>query len=184
MALLKDVEPDIIFRHIVWSVLFVAAVAYYINLDILPNVEAYKDQVRFTRVTQGILDSTKAVRDNAQAKIDAFSGQNYEQIKVFSGTISESMILKSLPKGFLRVNVKKIKEELIQQEQLKKQFYAIKGEVGINNLALIFDIIPKLQDKSISAILELPFVIQKTNKGNLAFEVRIAITQSTYKRLK
>lgn len=182
MALLKEVEPDIIFRHIVWSVLFVAAVAYYINIDIIPNITAYKEQVRFTRVTQNVLDSTKAVRDNAQAKINAFSGENYEQIKVFSGVISESTILKSLPKGFLRINVKKIKEELIPQDQLKKQFYAINGEVGINNLALIFDIIPKLHGKNISAILELPFVIQKTKKGNLAFEVRIAITQSTYKR--
>ena len=62
MAILKDVEPDIIFRHIVWSVLFIAAVAYYINVDIMPNVDSYKEQVRFTRVTQDVLASTKAVR--------------------------------------------------------------------------------------------------------------------------
>ena len=73
-------------------------------------------------------------------------------------------------------------EELIPQDQLKKQFYAITGEVGINNLALILDIVPKLHAKNISAILELPFVVQKTKKGNLSFELRIAITQSTYKR--
>lgn len=180
MAILKDVEPDIIFRHIVWSVLFVAAVAYYVNIEIMPNVAAYKEQVRFTRVTQSVLASTKAVRDNAQEKINAFSGENYEQIKVFTGVINEAMIRKNLPKGFLRINVKKTKEEMISEEQLKKQFYVISGEVGINNLALIFDIIPKLHDKSISAILELPFIIQKTKKGNLAFEMSIAITQSTY----
>lgn len=182
MAILKDVEPDIIFRHIVWSVLFIAAVAYYINVDIMPNVDSYKEQVRFTRVTQDVLASTKAVRDNAQAKINAFSGANHEKIKVFNGVINESVIRKNLPKGFLRINVKKMGEEIIPQDQLKKQFYAITGEVGINNLALILDIVPKLHAKNISAILELPFVVQKTKKGNLSFELRIAITQSTYKR--
>ncbi len=182
MAILKDVEPDVIFRHLVWSVLFVAAVAYYINMYIMPNVEAYKEQVRFTRVTQSVLASTKAVRDNAQATINAFSGSNYDQIKVFSSAINEAIIRKNLPKGFLRINVKKIHEELIPQDQLKKQYYAISGEVGINNLKLILDIVPKLHEKNVSAILELPFIVQKTAKGNLAFELRIAITQSTYKR--
>lgn len=182
MAILKDVEPDIIFRHLVWSVLFVAAVAYYINMYIMPNVAAYKEQVRFTRVTQSVLDSTRAIHESAKTKIDAFSGENYDQIKVFSGTINESVIRKNLPKGFIKINVKKTNEELIPQDQLKKQYYAISGEVGVNNLALILDIVPKLHEKNVSAILELPFVIQTTKKGNLAFEIRIAITQSTYKR--
>lgn len=182
MAILKDVEPDIIFRHIVWSVLFVVAVVYYINVDIMPHVETYKEQVRFTRVTQDVLANTRAVRDNAQAKIDAFSGKNREKIKVFNGVINEAVIRKNLPKGFLRINVKKTGEDLIPKDQLKQQFYMITGEVGINNLSLILDIIPKLHANNMSAILELPFVVQKTKKGNLSFELHLAITQSTYKR--
>lgn len=181
MILFKDAEPDVIFRHIVWSVLFVSAVAYYINIDIMPNVETYKEQVRFTRVTQNVLDSAKAVRDSMQKKIYAFSDGNYEKIKTFNGVINESIIRKNLPKGFLRINVKKTDEKLIPQEQLKKQFYVIAGEVRINNLSLILDIVSNLRTKNISATLELPFVVQKTKKGNLSFELNIAITQSTYK---
>ncbi len=182
MALFKDVEPDVIFRHLVWSVLFVSAVAYYINVYILPHIESYKEQVRFTRVTREVLENTKAINTNAQSRVNAFSNSNYEKLKVFGGNINESVIRKNLPKGFLRLNVKKLREEVIPKDQLKKQFYSISGEVGINNLTLILDIVPTLHKKNMSAILELPLSLKKTPKGNLAFSIQIAITQSTYTR--
>ncbi len=182
MIFLKDTEPDIIFRHFIWSVLFIAAVAYYINTYILPNVEDYKEQVRFTRVTSEVLENTKAINLNAQSQVNSFSDSNYEKLKVFGGNINESIIKKNLPKGFLRINVKKIGEKVIPQDQLKKQFYSINGEVSINNLSLVFDIVPTLHTKNISAILELPLSLKKTPKGNLSFETKIAITQSTYAR--
>lgn len=178
--MLKHVEPDIIFRHLVWSVLFVASVAYYINTYILPNIADYKEQMRFTRVTQNTLMQTRAVNKDAQSRVNAFSDVNREKLQVFSGNVNEAVIRKFLPKGFLRINVKKSKEEFIPQDQLKKVFYSINGEVSPNNLRLILDIVPKLHDKNVSAILELPLRIQKTAKGNLMFESNIAITQSTY----
>ena len=73
MALLKNVEPDIIFRHFVWSVLFIASVAYYINTHIMPNIAIYKEQVRFTRVTQMTLEQTRAVNKDAKSRVQSFS---------------------------------------------------------------------------------------------------------------
>ena len=181
MALLKEVEPDIIFRHFVWSVLFVASVAYYTNNYIMPSVNTYKDQKRQTRVSEQTLEQTRAINANAKSKIDAFSGENYKQLAVFSGKINEALIQKNLPKGFLKINVKKLNEEVIPEEQLKKTHFSISGEVKPQNLNLVHQIVPKLHEKNISAIFELPFWLKKTAKGNLAFSLGIAITQSTYK---
>ncbi|RDU67652.1 hypothetical protein CQA53_01225 [Helicobacter didelphidarum] len=182
MALLKDVEPDIIFRHFILSILFVGSVAYYINTFIMPNIDSYKEQVRFTRTTQSVLETTRAINADAQSKINSFSNANYKELKVFSGKINEATIRKSLPKGFLKINVKRLNEEFIPNEQLKKTHYTISGEVGANNLGLILNIVPKLHENNISAILNLPFTLKKTAKNNLEFSLGVSITQSTYTR--
>lgn len=189
MGLLKNVEPDIIFRHFALSVIFIASVAYYINNYIMPVVESYKDQQRFTRTTQQVLAQTKAVNADAKEKIASFSSANFKQLEVFSGKINESVIQKNMPKGFLRLNIKKLNEEFIPQEQLKQTHYTISGEVAQNNLNLVLSIVPVLQSKNISATFELPFSIKKIPakkkgaKDTLSFSMGIAITQSTYKRM-
>lgn len=182
MALLKNVEPDIIFRHFVWSVLFIASVAYYINTHIMPNIAIYKEQVRFTRVTQMTLEQTRAVNKDAKSRVQSFSNINHETLQVFGKQINEATLKKYLPKGFLNINVKKTRDEFIKEDQLKKTYFTIYGETESNNLPLILSIVPKLQEKKISVVFELPFNLKKNSKNNLEFNLNIAVTQSTYKQ--
>lgn len=182
MGLLKNVEPDIIFRHFILSVIFIGSVAYYINDYILPVVDSYKEQQRFTRTTQSVLEQTKAINADAKQKISSFSSANFKQLEVFGGKINEALIQKNLPKGLSGVKIKKLNEEFIPEEQLKQTHYSISGEVGANGLNVVLSIVPTLQQKNISATFELPFSVKKTKKGNLAFSLGIAVTQSTYKR--
>ena len=134
MALLKNVEPDIIFRHFVWSVLFIASVAYYINTHIMPNIAIYKEQVRFTRVTQMTLEQNRAVNKDAKSRVQSFSNINHETLQVFGKQINEATLKKYLPKGFLNINVKKTRDEFIKEDQLKKTYFTIYGETESNNL--------------------------------------------------
>ncbi|TLE01461.1 hypothetical protein LS73_001315 [Helicobacter muridarum] len=181
MELFNEVEPDIIFRHLVWSVLFITGTGYYINNYIMSESNQYKEQIRHNRVTQSTLEQTRSINEDAKKKINSIS-RNAQKLDTFSISTNAAGIHKIVQQGFLKINVKRIGEENIPQNQLKKTKYSIDGEVGINNLSLILDIVPKLQAQNVSATLELPLFLKKNAKGNIDFSLGLSITQSTYLR--
>ncbi|RDU60078.1 hypothetical protein [Helicobacter sp. MIT 14-3879] len=180
MALFNDVEPNAIFRHLVWSVLFIASTAYYINTYILPHANQYKEQLHFNRITQSTLQQTRVINENARNTVNAFSSSNNQKLQVFSGSLNENAMRKIIQQGFLKINVRKIGEKNIPQDQLKQIQYSVSGEVATNNLFLILQIIPRLHEKYISAILDLPLSLKKNARGNIDFSLGFSIMQSTY----
>ncbi|RDU72503.1 hypothetical protein CQA66_04095 [Helicobacter aurati] len=182
MGLFKEVEPDNIFRHFIWSILFISGTAYYTNTYIMPETRHYKEQLRFNQVTQSTLEQTRTINEQAQKKVNSLADTNSQELKVFSGSLNEATIRKIIQPGFLKINVRKLGEKNIPQDQLKKIQYSISGEVAASNLSYVLDIIPRLQSKHISAILDLPLSLKKNTKGNIDFSLGMSITQSTYLR--
>ena len=182
MAIFKDVEPDNIFRHLVWSVIFVIATIYYANTYIVPNSNQYKEQVRFNRVTEDTLKQTRAINEEAKMKVDTFSSANSTKLGAFSGSLSEAEMRKIIQKDFIALNISKLREKLIPKDHLKQIQYSVSGEVAINDLFSVLQIVPRLHAKHISAIVDLPLSLKKNTKGNIEFSLGVSITQSTYSR--
>ncbi len=177
----KDVEPDIIFRHFVWSVLFIAACAFYINNQILPNVGSYKEQMRFNRVSQVTLEQTRAINESVESKVNSFSIDDKQKLWGSPLIVNEKFLRDNMPRGFLKLAISKKGEEDIAKDKIRKKFYGISGEVSLSKSSLILDIVPTLHEKGVNAVLELPLKIKKNAKGNLDFVANISIVESTYK---
>lgn len=184
MKILEDIEPEVVFKSVLWTIFIVIFIAYFVNTHILPAIYMYKNQQHNNNSSNVVLSQIKSIYNTEEINLNTITNNNKDVLNVFYARANTGIIEKMLQKHFSKISITQLKEADNEELNIKEIRYQIKGES--NSVEKIIGIPNILQDNNISAVLTLPLTIHKKVKNSdiLSFVVHISVTKSTYNHSK
>ncbi|PAF48791.1 hypothetical protein BKH43_07765 [Helicobacter sp. 13S00401-1] len=173
----SNLDPESIFRHILWSAVFIIVCAY-ISIDVIvPAITKYKGQAFMNDSAKASLAQVSQTEKELRAKIDSIKKENKQSLVDFHRDVQASDISRALSPFFVNLNVTQVGFKIDKKNNIKETTYELKGLSP--NISYITDVAINLRKSHIFANISFPVSIKSRGKM-LAFTYTIVVFQGVF----
>ncbi|PAF43283.1 hypothetical protein [Helicobacter sp. 11S02629-2] len=173
----NNIDPESIFRHILWSAVFIIICAYICIDIIVPAIAKYKGQAFMNDSAKVSLAQVSQIEKDLHAKIELIKSQNAQALKDFHRNVQARDIKKALNPFFVNLNVTQVGFKIDPKNNVKETTYEISGTSP--NINYITDMAINLRKSHIFANASFPVSIKSRGKM-LDFTYTVVVFQGVF----